>query len=222
MPLIFYVLILFVLLQILSLANYRLLVNLNILKHTIFFGIFLHEFSHYLACKLTFAPVKKMSVGRKGGYVIHGSSRIPLLGNMIISLAPLFIGLLALVFIIYLLVGDKNLFFSIISAIKAFNWQAVYVLLKTWFVNTNFVHWKFWLLIFLFLNIVVVITPSKKDYTNILFGILIYIILSYYFSYFDIVNTYLINALILANILILMAILILLILNIIKKIIVFL
>ena len=60
---ILYVVILFLVLELLSYFYAKLFNQLRFLRFSIVLGIFLHEFSHYLACKLTLAPVKRFRVG---------------------------------------------------------------------------------------------------------------------------------------------------------------
>ena len=85
-----------IILEILSYFYQKLFVRFRILRIFLFLCIFIHEFSHYLACKFTLAPVQEFKVGRYQGHVIHGKSRIPLLGGLLISLAPLIIGIILL------------------------------------------------------------------------------------------------------------------------------
>lgn len=222
MPLIFYVIVLFIFLELLSFFYAKLFSQLNFLRFSIILGIFLHEFSHYLACKITLAPVKKFYISRKKGYVLHGKSKIPILGGFIISLAPLFVGLTGLMAVVYYLNNNNHLILSSISAAKTDQWVDVFGYLKEWLFNLDYGSWKFWLSIFLSLNILATFTPSKKDYKNILAGIILYIILSYFFIFFRPVNLMLIYVLSLANIVLLVAIFLLIILNLIKKVLKFL
>lgn len=218
MPLIFYIIALFILLELLSFVYSKLFSQLNFLRFSIILGIFLHEFSHYLACKLTLAPVKKFYISKKKGYVLHGKSKIPIIGGFIISLAPLFVGMISLMAVVYYLNNNNHLILSSINAVKTDKWIDVFWYLKEWLFNLEYGSWKFWLSIFLSLNILAAFTPSKKDYKNILAGIILYIILSYYFVFFRPVNLMLIYVLSLANIVLLVAIFLLILLNLFKKI----
>lgn len=64
-------------------------------KQSIFFiflfpGVVLHEIMHIVACTITFAKVKSFKLFSKtGGNVIHEKPFIPIIGPVIISLAPL-------------------------------------------------------------------------------------------------------------------------------------
>jgi hypothetical protein len=217
MSLIFYIIALFFLLELLSFVYSKLFSQLNFLRFSIILGIILHETAHYLACKLTFAPVRRFYVSRKKGYVLHGKSKIPIIGGFIISLAPLFVGMVSLMAVIYFLNNNNHLIISSINAVKADNWTVMFARLKEWIFNLQYGGWKFWLSIFLSLNILATFTPSKKDYKNILAGIILYIILSYYFISFTTLNLILVYVLSLANIVLVFAIFLLIILNLLKK-----
>jgi hypothetical protein len=54
-------------------------------------GVIVHEYSHILGCLITGATVKKVVFfSEKGGSVTYTSSKIPYLGDVVISTAPLF------------------------------------------------------------------------------------------------------------------------------------
>ncbi len=53
-------------------------------------GIFVHELSHAAGCLLTGATVTKLSLWeRQGGYVEHTPPKLPVVGQAIISMAPI-------------------------------------------------------------------------------------------------------------------------------------
>lgn len=217
MPLIFYIIALFFLLELLSFLYSKLFSQLNFFRFFMVLGILFHETTHYLACKLTLTPVKKFYISRKKGYVLHGKSKIPIIGGFIISLAPLFIGLVSLMAIFYYLNNNRHLMILSINAVKTDNWPDVLQYLKEWVFNLQLNSWKLWLSIFLSLNILATFTPSKKDYNNILAGIILYIILSYYFNFFTPFNLILVYVLSITNIILISAIFLLTVLNLFKK-----
>jgi len=69
--------------------------KISFLYYVILFpGVVLHELSHALFCLITFSPIKKIQFFSKtGGFVMHGGSKIPVLGDFLISIAPLISGL---------------------------------------------------------------------------------------------------------------------------------
>lgn len=59
----------------------------------LFPGVVLHELSHALFCLIMFAPIKKIQFFSKtGGFVVHQESKIPVVGDFLISIAPLLLG----------------------------------------------------------------------------------------------------------------------------------
>lgn len=66
-------------------------------------GVVIHELSHAIACLVTGAHIRRISFWQEdGGYVIHSPSRLPILGQVIISLAPIGGGLAAIFYLINL------------------------------------------------------------------------------------------------------------------------
>lgn len=66
-------------------------------------GVVIHELSHAIACLATGAHIRRISFWQEdGGYVIHSPSRLPILGQVIISLAPIGGGLAAIFYLVNL------------------------------------------------------------------------------------------------------------------------
>ncbi len=113
-------------------------------------GIVIHELSHLFACLLTGAKVHKVKLfSKEGGYVKHSKSKIPVLGDVIISFAPI-VGAILSVFIIHFLLN-----FPIIRA--NFNIIELLNLIQTW---------QFWLGFYLIASIFISLTPSAQDVKN--------------------------------------------------------
>lgn len=125
--------------------------NYKIFKLLILPGIFVHELSHAIGCWLTGAKVRDFKVTFTGGQVVHTKSKIPILGSMIISLAPLFFGLFFLELVWYYL---SNNGLGLDSA-------------KNIFLNFDFFSWQFGIVLILSLNIGIMLAPSKQDLKNI-------------------------------------------------------
>lgn len=125
-------------------------------------GVIIHEFAHGFACILTGAKVSEMSLFEKeGGHVRHTKPKIPILGPIIISLAPLVVGILAIYF------TSKFLSSSSIDLVKSgFSIQGVIVndiaLVK------NVVHFmpKNWILLYITVSVAVTMLPSRQDLYN--------------------------------------------------------
>ena len=130
----------------------------------VFPGVVIHELSHLIGCIITFAKVKKVKLfSMTGGYVRHKKSKIPIVGEPIISFFPVVGGTLSL-FLIYRLVGLNLPAFE-------FN-QYFFHELKDLFVN-NWNNYIFWIAIYLSISIIISIIPSKKDFKNSFFGLLV-------------------------------------------------
>jgi len=66
-------------------------------------GVILHELGHLVGCKLSGAKVCSVKfVSSQGGEVVHENSKIPVVGNFIISVFPLAFGIILIYFIVLL------------------------------------------------------------------------------------------------------------------------
>jgi hypothetical protein len=167
------------------------------LKPLTWLGIFIHEACHALASIITGGKVASIRVTSTEGSVSHYPSKIPVIGPILIALAPLFGGLalLGLVDHFWLKTGVNldsssisQAFVSFFSNLKLFSWQALV-----------------WLAICL--NIGVMLGPSKQDLKNIWLIVLV--------SFF-IYNQAIANIFILAIVLIIINLLLFMVLKIIN------
>ncbi len=131
----------------------------------IFPGILIHEISHLIGCIISFAKIKKVDFSPTGGSVKHEKPKLPLIGMPIISFFPT-IG------------GSFFLFFAF--KVSNFNLPdpAGYAFMSE-LINMIIHNWKnpiFWLLVYLSISIVISIIPSKKDFKNSFWGLLITIV----------------------------------------------
>jgi len=111
-------------------------------------GMIVHELSHILGCFLVGAKVKEAKLfSKKGGYIVHGKPKLPLLGKIIIALAPIIIGS-----IISLLIS-KNLGLSIAN-----------------FEIEKLATIKFWVFFIIVTSILIEMIPSKADLKNAIGG----------------------------------------------------
>jgi hypothetical protein len=141
-------------------------------------GIVIHECAHMLGCFITGARVKKIVFfSRDGGSVTHGPPALPLLGNIIISTAPLFFIPLVLAGLIWLFCtyAGCSLSFSIFpieSAGTAISlvtgsvfilWENLVVRFNAWFL----------LYLYLVLSLILSLAPSMQDMKNAAAGLMI-------------------------------------------------
>lgn len=174
-------LILFLVLLLLAyLINYFLVGSFFGSKWRIFVapGVILHESSHAFACLITGAKITKISFFDKdGGQVAHHKSFIPIFGPILISTAPLVIGIL----IFYFLARQIRLESSL-------DIQTIYLNFKVLFQTFDITSWQNILIIYLLLSIAVTMTPSRQDLINILVPIIFLSIIFYLLIHFTSIN----------------------------------
>ncbi|HLD82191.1 MAG TPA: hypothetical protein VJA22_03235 [Patescibacteria group bacterium] len=207
---IFFVITLFIILEILSFLFIKNISNFKIFHYLMWPGIFLHEFSHYLACKLTFARVKQFRVGFHMGHVVHHTSKIPILGGLLITLAPFLVGVLVLILLFSWITGlDFTTFFQLFQSGQGGDWRDIKAVGSEIIASTDFLSVRFVVFLFFVLNILATFAPSAQDYRNVIWGLIIYTALSVFFRPLVPVNLLLFHALVFSNILLLAGVIIL-------------
>ncbi|WP_166828154.1 zinc metalloprotease [Thalassoroseus pseudoceratinae] len=153
----------------------------------VFPGVLVHELSHYVACKLTGARVEKVQLfGRLpspdskpvyGGYVMHGPSKLPLVGDLLISFAPVFGGLGTMTLLTVLAGDPLGLDQSPAEAVSddalpqhnlqsAF-WGMIFTMGRLPMkIYENFTSWSFWGYLYLTASMAVALAPSRQDFAN--------------------------------------------------------
>lgn len=131
-------------------------------------GVIIHELSHALGCMLTGAKITSIQVFKKdGGEVRHTPPKVPIIGQIIISLAPFFIGFLAIYYIAKV-VGVKTIPLDIGSALFAQPLQILWEMLR----SIEFGSLITWLAFYLILTIAVTMTPSSQDLRNVILSVI--------------------------------------------------
>lgn len=132
-------------------------------------GVIMHELSHLLACLVTGAKVKEVVLFDRegGGHVEHEKPLLPLIGQILISIAPFLIGV-TLIFLISNFVGLKSGDITLVRSINGFfhYFQAAAL-------QINFASWKTLLALYLMLSLAVTMMPSKQDFQNMFLLILV-------------------------------------------------
>jgi len=132
-----------------------------------YFGAFIHETSHAILALLTGAKIHKYKVISIQPQVTYSDSKIPILGNLLISIAPILGGLTFLFFL-------NKYFLANQFVMPAFeNWKFFSVNFIKFIAQINLTQWKDWVVIFLFLNMGAMIGPSWQDLKNVWILILI-------------------------------------------------
>lgn len=150
--------------------NYKYLQNF-FTKIFYFLGTFIHESSHAIACILTGAKITKFQIFSKQAKVSHHPSKIPILGQTLISLAPIIGGFYFLYFL------NSIVFNNYLEIQTINNWQNIHLVILNIFQQLNFLEWQTWLIVLISFNIGAMIGPSWQDLKNIwwIFPILLFI-----------------------------------------------
>ncbi len=82
-------------------------------------GVIIHEFSHAFGCIITGAHIQSINVfKRDGGELKHTGSPIPIIGNVVISLMPIIVGIVVLYFLPNLLFAHSTNALGVLSILK--------------------------------------------------------------------------------------------------------
>jgi hypothetical protein len=144
--------------------NYKFLDQFFFIRWLYYLGAFVHEISHALFCFLGGAKIEKIKIFSSAPYVIHKKSKIPVLGEVLIALAPLLGGIVFLFFISKFLKGEY--FYTDIQEINL-TFAGFLDLLKQILLYLNLKSWQGWVLFFLILNAGRMLGPSFQDLKNI-------------------------------------------------------
>ncbi len=135
--------------------------NFKITKLFYFLGAFIHESSHALMCLLTGAKIKEFKIFDHQPRVVHFPSKIPILGQGLISLAPLGGGIL------FLHLVNKYLLLDYLIIPEITNWAETLNIPFYILSQINILDWPGWIIILLSFNTGAMIGPSFKDLKNI-------------------------------------------------------
>jgi len=140
--------------------NWRYL-NYSVVRLLFYVGAFLHEISHIIFCRLTGATITGGNIFSRKPHVIHSKPALPLIGQLLISLAPIIGGLL------FLFLINKYYLVNYFEIPQFSDWQSVLIAPLNLLSQINLLGWQSWLMILLFLNIGAMIGPSLQDLKNI-------------------------------------------------------
>ncbi len=140
--------------------NWRYL-NYRVVHWLYYLGAFVHETSHAIFCLLTGARITEFKAFSSEPHVTHTRSKLPIVGSILISLAPI-AGGLAFLFLInrYALAGY--------FAPPTFaGWNALIPEALTLLKKIDLFQWQSWIMILLFPNLGAMLGPSFRDLKNI-------------------------------------------------------
>jgi len=147
-------------------------------------GVIVHELSHALVCLLTGAKIYSMNfIAKEGGYVKHGRSKLHFIGNALIAMAPIFGAFAAL--------WGLSYYFGIKLDFSAVNFSGNFLEnFKTFFqsawnlLSQGFGRWQFWFFLYLIISITAALAPSKQDFKNAIWGLLLLFAIGLIILYF--------------------------------------
>lgn len=187
---------LFIALQLLGVVYQRELDKIFFLRSFLFVGIFIHEFSHYIFCKIMRAPVEEFRVGLRQGHVIHGKPLVPFIGSFFISLAPLLVGIGAAMAIFVWQTGiSYEEARALPDTVRENNWQALWMFAQDLLRRIDFTGWQFGVALFLLLNVLATFVPSKQDFKNIAGLVALYFVASVFVEQMATINIFMAIAL---------------------------
>lgn len=146
-------------------------------------GVILHELAHGFVCLITGAKVKEINFfDRKGGFVKHEKSKLPIIGPVIISLAPLLIGIVV-IFILsrfIIIAPDYRLELSltpqnlnrILSSVIQIHLTSARSLIAFYFL----------------VSICTTMAPSFRDFANAFLGLIFLLLVTIAVNYFFVIK----------------------------------
>jgi hypothetical protein len=139
-------------------------------------GVVLHELAHVAGCLITGAEIRNVVLFSKdGGSVTYAEPKIPVLGTVIISTAPLLLLplLLALLTAIVPALTGNTPFFALPSPDSSLSPALLIAAVSGLFVSNLFVQFNGWFLLYLYLctSIILSLAPSRQDLANAAAGI---------------------------------------------------
>lgn len=143
--------------------NWRYL-NFGVIRFLYYIGAFVHETSHAVLCVVTGAKIEEFTVFSSQPRVVHRKSKLPVLGEVLISFAPIAGGLLFLFFVNRYLLGN---YFVLPQFSGWQHWRDLFILPLRFLLQINLFQWQSWVMIFLFFNAGAMIGPSPQDLKNI-------------------------------------------------------
>jgi hypothetical protein len=141
--------------------NWRFL-NYKATRFLYYIGAFIHESSHAILCLVTGAKVYEYNVISSQPHVTHGRPRLPLIGNLLISSAPIFGGLLFLFLVDHYLLGGRFAPAAFNGQWNSLLWEPLRLLAQM-----RPLEWQSWVMAILLINAGAMLGPSPQDIKNV-------------------------------------------------------
>ena len=155
--------------------NWRYLNN-GVVRFLYYIGALVHETSHAVLCVLTGATIEEFTVFSDQPRVVHRKSKIPFVGELLISAAPIAGGLLFLFLVNRYLLGN----YFIVPQVTDWNsWRIVLSAALQFFLQINMLRWQSWVMILLLINAGAMLGPSTQDLKNVWPALVILLFINY-------------------------------------------
>jgi len=142
--------------------NWRYL-NYGAIRFLYYIGAVVHETSHAIVCILTGAKIEEFTVFSDQPRVVHRKSRLPFIGEFLISTAPIAGGLLFLFLINRYLLGN---YFTPPQVANWQDWKSVLGAPVKFLLQINLLQWQSWVMVLLLFNVGAMLGPSTQDLKN--------------------------------------------------------
>jgi hypothetical protein len=143
--------------------NWRYL-NYGVVRFLYYIGALVHETSHAVLCVFTGAKIEEFTVFSEQPRVVHQKSKLPFLGELLISAAPIAGGLLFLFLVNRYLLGN---YFVPPQVADWHDWRSVVASLTGFLWQINLLRWQSWVMILLLFNAGAMLGPSTQDLKNV-------------------------------------------------------
>ena len=151
--------------------NWRYL-NYRIVHWLYYLGAFIHETSHAILCLATGARITEYNIFSSQPHVTHTRSKLPILGGILISLAPIAGGL------VFLFLVNRYALAGYFTLPTFAGWNTLIPEALTLLKEINLLQWQSWVMIVLFLNLGAMLGPSFTDLKNIWPALILFLFLS--------------------------------------------
>jgi hypothetical protein len=155
--------------------NWRYL-NYGIIRFLYYIGALVHETSHAVLCILTGAKIREFTVFSDQPRVVHERSKLPIVGELLISAAPIAGGLLFLFLVNRFVLGNA---FAAPQVANWHDWKSVLGAPLGFLSQINILRWQSWVMILLLFNMGAMLGPSTQDLKNVWPVLIILLFINY-------------------------------------------
>jgi hypothetical protein len=146
-----------------NMLNWRYL-NFGVIRLLYYIGALVHETSHAILCVLTGAKIEEFTVFAEQPRVVHRKSKLPFIGEFLISAAPIAGGLLFLFLVNHYFLGN---YFTVPQVVHWHDPRSILAASLGFLAQINVLRWQSWVMIFLLFNAGAMLGPSTQDLKNV-------------------------------------------------------